>query len=43
MGRIARIVAAGLPHHVVQRGNRRMEAFFSDADYRPALYVMLWA
>jgi REP-associated tyrosine transposase len=23
MARLARIVAAGLPHHVTQRGNRR--------------------
>jgi len=28
--RIARVVAPGIPHHVTQRGNRRMEVFFSD-------------
>jgi len=33
MGRIARVVAPGLPHHVTQRGNRRMETFFCDDDY----------
>ncbi len=33
MARIARVVAAGLPHHVTQRGNRRQQTFFSDADY----------
>jgi len=33
MPRIARIVAPGYPHHVVQRGNRRLDVFFSDADY----------
>ncbi|MBN1365932.1 MAG: transposase [Syntrophaceae bacterium] len=33
MPRIARIVAPGYPHHIVQRGNRRMDVFFSDADY----------
>ena len=25
--------APGLPHYVTQRGNRRQEVFFSDADY----------
>jgi putative transposase len=39
MGRMARAVAAGLPHHVTQRGNRRMKVFFSDEDY--ALYLDL--
>ncbi len=33
MARLARVVAPGLPHHVTQRGNRRQEVFFSDADY----------
>jgi len=31
MPRIARIVAAGLPHHITQRGNYRQDVF-SDAD-----------
>jgi putative transposase len=34
MARLARIVAAGLPHHVTQRGNRRQQVFFGDDDYR---------
>ena len=34
MARLARIVVPGLPHHVTQRGNRRMETFFGEADYR---------
>ena len=34
MTRLARIVIPGLPHHVTQRGNRREQVFFSDADYR---------
>jgi putative transposase len=34
MARLARVVAAGYPHHVTQRGNRRQQTFFSDADYR---------
>ena len=32
MPRAARIVIPGVPHHVVQRGNRRQPVFFSDAD-----------
>ena len=32
MARIARIVVPGMPHHVVQRGVRRMDVFFSDDD-----------
>jgi putative transposase len=34
MGRVARVVVAGAPHHVTQRGNRRQATFFCDADYR---------
>ncbi len=33
MPRIARIVAPGMPHHITQRGNRRLPTFFSDKDY----------
>ena len=33
MARMARVVAAGVPHHVTQRGNRRQQVFFSDDDY----------
>ena len=32
MPRIARIVFAGLPHHITQRGNRREDVFFLDED-----------
>jgi len=32
MPRIARIVVPGYPHHIVQRGNRRLDVFFSDDD-----------
>ncbi len=38
---MARAVAPGSPHHVVQRGNRRQQTFFSDDDYR--LYIGLMA
>ena len=34
MARLARVVAPGLPHHVTQRGNRRLEIFFGAGDYR---------
>lgn len=33
MARLARVVIPGVPHHVTQRGNRRMETFFGDDDY----------
>ena len=32
MPRLVRVVGPGLPPHVVQRGNRRKDVFFSDAD-----------
>jgi putative transposase len=41
MARLGRIVAAGFPHHVTQRGNRRQTVFFEPADY--ALYRDLLA
>ena len=40
MGRIARVVAPGMPHHVTQRGNRRMQTFLRDADYNAYLGLM---
>ncbi len=41
MARLARVVAAGVPHLVTQRGNRGQNVFFSDADYE--LYKSLLA
>jgi putative transposase len=41
MPRTARIVVPHVPHHVTQRGNRKMPTFLSDADY--ALYRTLLA
>ena len=32
MPRLPRIVVPGYPHHVIQRGSRRMKVFFSSAD-----------
>ncbi len=43
MARLARIVIPGLPHHVTQRGNRRETVFFSDADYRAYLNMLITA
>ena len=40
MARIARVVAPGFPHHVIQRGNRRQQAFFNDGDYSTYLHLM---
>lgn len=40
MARLARIVAPGYPHHVVQRGNRRLPTFFRDEDYWLYLKLM---
>lgn len=40
MARIARVVAPGCPHHIVQRGNRRQKVFFRDSDYRAYLDLM---
>lgn len=34
MPRIARVCAAGYPHHITQRGNNKDEAFFDDEDRR---------
>ncbi len=40
MARLARVVVPGIPHHIIQRGNRRMETFFGEADYREYLYLV---
>lgn len=40
MARIARIVFPGVPHHVTQRGVRRMETFFEHADYEAYISLM---
>lgn len=39
MPRMARVVAAGVAHHVTQRGNRGCDVFSDDADRR--LYLLL--
>jgi putative transposase len=40
MARIARIIAPGIPHHVTQRGNRRMQTFFCDQDYQEYINLL---
>jgi putative transposase len=40
MPRIARVVNTGLPHHVIQRGNRRQNVFFSEADKKEYISLM---
>jgi len=42
MARLARVVAPGMPHHVIQRGNRHQQILFCDEDraqgsHRPRL------
>jgi putative transposase len=39
MGRIARVVMPGWPHHITQRGNHRQTVFYNDEDRR--LYLEL--
>ena len=40
MARMPRLVVPGYPHHVTQRGNRRMKTFFSSDDYRAYLALL---
>lgn len=40
MARLARIVIPDVPHHVTQRGNRRLPVFFSDEDRRDYLRLV---
>ena len=53
MPRIARIIAAGYPHHITQRGNNRATVFFDDEDrqtylnllsrYANRYHISIWA
>ncbi|MCL5281152.1 MAG: transposase, partial [Planctomycetes bacterium] len=40
MARLARVVVAGVAHHVTQRGNRRQPTFFQEDDYRAYLQLL---
>jgi len=41
MARLARVVVPSGPHHVTQRGNRRLATFFSEADCGAYLELMV--
>ena len=43
MARMPRLVVPGYPHHVTQRGSRRMRTFFSFSDYRAYLDLIIEA
>jgi len=44
MARTARIVVPGYPHHIIQRGNRRQNVFFSEEDKQAYLdFLRLYA
>ena len=38
--RMARIVAAGMPHHIIQRGNRRQDVFLREGDQEKYLQIL---
>jgi len=40
MARLARVVVPGVPHHITQRGNRRQETFFCEADYEAYMELL---
>jgi len=40
MARIPRVVVPGAPHHITQRGVRRMQTFFDEEDYQIYLNLM---
>ncbi len=40
MARMARVVIPNIPHHITQRGVRRMDTFFDDEDYEMYLSLM---
>ncbi len=40
MAKISRVVIPGLPHHIVNRGNRRQAVFFEETDYQYFLEML---
>jgi putative transposase len=40
MARIARVIVPGIPHHIIQRGNRRQQTFFRPDDYSAYIDLM---
>ena len=43
MARRARLLFAGVPQHIIQRGNNRQVTFFAEEDYRSYLDWLLEA
>lgn len=43
MARIPRVEVVDFPHHVTQRGSRRLQTFYSDGDYRAYLRLLVEA
>jgi len=40
MARLARVIAVGHPHHVIQRGNRSQKVFFQETDKEKYLEIL---
>ena len=40
MARIARVVMPGVPHHIVQRGNRKQDVFIRKGDQQAYLNIL---
>lgn len=40
MARLARVVVPDIPHHIIQRGNRRQATFFESGDYQQYIGLM---
>ena len=40
MARLARVITPGIPHHITQRGNRKLDTFFCDEDYQTYIDLM---
>ncbi len=40
MARMARVIVPGIPHHITQRGNRRLKTFFCAEDYQTYINLM---
>jgi len=38
--RLPRMNVAGIPQHIIQRGNNRSECFFAEGDYRYYLHAL---
>jgi len=40
MARIARVIAPGVPHYIVKRGNRRQDVFLKEGNQRAYLNIL---